>query len=108
MSKSQFNIQEWIGLDFSFICFFLLVCTGDESLGLEADIECRDIWCQLGVAEDHILPCGARDNFWDMGDAGPCGPCTEIHYDHVGNRNASSLVNEGEFELYNVKLESKC
>ncbi|KAG7493024.1 hypothetical protein MATL_G00020050 [Megalops atlanticus] len=66
---------------------------GDKTLGLAADEETREIWLSIGVRPDHILPFGMKDNFWEMGDTGPCGPCTEIHYDHVGLRNAATLVN---------------
>ena len=66
---------------------------GESSQGLESDLECRQIWLDLGVPEDHILPGNMKDNFWEMGDTGPCGPCSEIHFDRIGGRNASSLVN---------------
>lgn len=62
---------------------------GDESNGLAADIECRDIWRSIGVADDRILPFGRHDNFWEMGLSGPCGPSTEIHIDHLPNSSAS-------------------
>ncbi|XP_058463300.1 alanine--tRNA ligase, mitochondrial [Malaya genurostris] len=55
---------------------------GDESLGIPADLECKDIWERLGVPAERILPFGIRENFWEMGSSGPCGPCTEIHIDH--------------------------
>ncbi|XP_069578112.1 alanine--tRNA ligase, mitochondrial [Brachyistius frenatus] len=66
---------------------------GDAASGLPADEETRHIWLDLGVPPGRLLPFGLRDNFWEMGDTGPCGPCTEIHYDHVGGRDAAALVN---------------
>uniref|UniRef100_A0A3P8Z6N4 alanine--tRNA ligase n=1 Tax=Esox lucius TaxID=8010 RepID=A0A3P8Z6N4_ESOLU len=66
---------------------------GDAISGLPADEETRHIWLSIGVPADHLLPFGMRDNFWEMGETGPCGPCTEIHYDHIGGRNAALLVN---------------
>ncbi|MFT6170007.1 MAG: alanyl-tRNA synthetase [Celeribacter sp.] len=46
------------------------------------DDEAYDIWKKLGVPEDRIIRIATSDNFWQMGDTGPCGPCTEIFYDH--------------------------
>ena len=49
--------------------------------GLERDAEAYDLWVAQGVARDRIFEAGIQDNFWQMGDTGPCGPCSEIHYD---------------------------
>ena len=49
----------------------------------EDDDEAADIWVnEIGFPADRISRCGAKDNFWQMGDTGPCGPCSEIFYDH--------------------------
>jgi alanyl-tRNA synthetase len=48
----------------------------------EEDDEAGDLWrAHTDVAHDHIVKCGKKDNFWEMGDVGPCGPCSEIHID---------------------------
>ncbi|VAW37127.1 Alanyl-tRNA synthetase [hydrothermal vent metagenome] len=49
----------------------------------EEDDEAMEIWIeQIGIAPEKVLKIGAKDNFWQMGDTGPCGPCSEIFYDH--------------------------
>ncbi|CAL8334371.1 unnamed protein product [Lota lota] len=79
--------------------------SGDAASGLPADEETRHIWLDIGVPRDRVLPFGLQENFWEMGDTGPCGPCSEIHYDHLGSRDASRLVNTDSpevVELWNL------
>uniref|UniRef100_A0A3Q1F7S8 Alanine--tRNA ligase n=1 Tax=Acanthochromis polyacanthus TaxID=80966 RepID=A0A3Q1F7S8_9TELE len=66
---------------------------GDAASRLQSDEETRHIWLDMGIPPSRLLPFGLKENFWEMGDSGPCGPCTEIHYDHVGGRDAARLVN---------------
>ncbi|XP_053685285.1 alanine--tRNA ligase, mitochondrial isoform X2 [Sabethes cyaneus] len=79
---------------------------GDEAMGLPADIECRDIWASLGVSPERIIPFGASDNFWEMGNSGPCGPCSEIHIDHsdhfLDTEHRRHFVNAGRPDLTEV------
>ncbi|TMS05689.1 Alanine--tRNA ligase, cytoplasmic [Larimichthys crocea] len=78
---------------------------GNEDAGLEPDLECKQIWIDLGMDEARILPGSMKDNFWEMGDTGPCGPCSEMHFDRIGGRDASHLVNMDDpnvLEIWNL------
>ncbi len=48
---------------------------------MDRDSEAYDLWVAQGVPKNRIFEMGLKDNFWQMGDTGPCGPCSEIHYD---------------------------
>jgi alanyl-tRNA synthetase len=79
---------------------------GNKDAGIDPDIEAKELWMKVGVAEDHILPGNMKDNFWEMGETGPCGPCSEIHYDRIGGgRNSAHLVNMDDpnvLEIWNI------
>lgn len=67
------------------------------------DDESFEIWKQF-LPENHIHRFDEKDNFWEMGDTGPCGPCTEIHYDHTPDLSGAPLVNAGDprvIEIWN-------
>jgi len=59
---------------------YVTVFEGSPEEGVPFDQEAYDIWKER-IAEDHILLGNKKDNFWEMGDQGPCGPCSEIHVD---------------------------
>jgi alanyl-tRNA synthetase len=68
---------EWFGVDKQKL--YVTIFKGEN--GVPRDAEAYDLWLGQGVSEDRIYEFGAKDNFWQMGDTGPCGPCSEIHYD---------------------------
>jgi len=74
----------------------------------EEDDEAADIWLkEVGVDPNRFSRCGIKDNFWSMGDTGPCGPCSEIFYDHgpeVAGGPPGSAEQEGDryIEIWNL------
>lgn len=71
--------------------------------GSDRDQEAYDIWLkQPGMIPEHIHWFGAEDNFWEMGETGPCGPCSEIHFDRTPDRSGGPLVNKGVPEVIEI------
>src|ERR1700723_67797 len=68
---------EWFGIEKEKL--YVTIFKGEN--GVPRDAEAYDRWLGQGVPKDRIFEFGAKDNFWQMGDTGPCGPCSEIHYD---------------------------
>ena len=68
---------EWFGIDKAKL--YVTIFKGEN--GVPRDAEAYDLWVGQGVPKDRIYEFGTKDNFWQMGDTGPCGPCSEIHYD---------------------------
>jgi len=69
------------------------VFEGDPDNGIPRDDEAADLWKSAGVLDGHIHLGNKKDNFWEMGETGPCGPCTEVHFDRTPDKNGSKLVN---------------
>ncbi len=68
---------QWFGIDKNKL--YVTIFNGEG--GMQRDAEAYDLWLGQGVPKDRIFEFGLKDNFWQMGDTGPCGPCSEIHYD---------------------------
>jgi alanyl-tRNA synthetase len=87
-----------------------LVCTYFEGAdGIPEDSEARELWRKLtGFGDERIRGLGMADNFWQMGDTGPCGPCSEIYYYNGPNvdvgafGNEQSPLGEGWMEIWNL------
>ena len=88
---------------------YATVFEGDERIGVSRDDEAAKFW-EAHLPQDHILNGNAHDNFWEMGDTGPCGPCSEIHIDLRSEEEkaavpGASLVNKDNplvIEIWNL------
>jgi alanyl-tRNA synthetase len=82
------------------------VFEGDKDAGVEPDDEAAQYWRTLtDIDPSHIHQGNKKDNFWEMGDTGPCGPCTEIHIDRTPGKTGGPLVNKGTpdvIEIWNL------
>src|SRR5216684_1216168 len=75
---------EWFGIDKTKLYVTIFEGTplaSGTSEGIPRDDEAEQLWRAVGVPKERIRALGMKDNFWQMGDTGPCGPCSEIHYD---------------------------
>ena len=69
--------KEWFGIDPAKL--YVTIFEGDANV--PRDDEAEKLWIETGVPKERIFGYGAKDNFWQMGDTGPCGPCSEIFFD---------------------------
>jgi len=90
---------------------YATVFEGDDADGLPVDEEAASLWAsETSINPDHILTFGKKDNFWEMGDTGPCGPCSEVHIDLRSDEErkkqpGAELVNTGDarvMEIWNL------
>ena len=88
---------------------YATVFEGSEEDGTELDIEARAAWLKH-LPADHVLTGNKHDNFWEMGDTGPCGPCSEIHIDlrpdeeiaKIPGRELVNTDNDDVIEIWNL------
>ena len=85
---------------------YVTIFEGDKNDNIEKDNEAYSIWRQY-VPEEHIVLGNKHDNFWEMGDIGPCGPCSEIHIDlrnddEINKIHGKDLVNKDNPEVMEI------
>jgi len=78
------------------------VFEGDPDNNVPRDDEAAEHWRAVGVDPAHIHLGSKKDNFWEMGETGPCGPCTEIHYDKTVDKSGRGLVNKGSADVIEI------
>ncbi len=97
-------LTEVCGLDKSRL--HVTVFEGDQADSLDADEETVRLWLEkTDIDPSHVTRWGRKDNFWEMGDTGPCGPCSEIHYDCTPEGDGGHLVNRDHpdvIEIWNL------
>src|SRR5437868_3069386 len=71
--------KDWFGIDKNKL--YVTIFEGSPLDEIPRDNEAEQFWLDVGVPKERIHAFGMKDNFWQMGDTGPCGPCSEIHYD---------------------------
>ncbi len=85
---------------------YATVFGGDEAQSLAADLEAERLWKEVtDIDPEKVMRFGKKDNFWEMGDTGPCGPCSEIHIDLTPDKSGGPLVNAGDpnvIEIWNL------
>jgi alanyl-tRNA synthetase len=69
--------KDWFGIDPSKL--YATIFEGKDAI--PRDDEAEKHWLEVGVPKERVFAMGMKDNFWQMGDTGPCGPCSEVHYD---------------------------
>ena len=74
---------QWFGIDKSKLYVTIFEGAGSLEAGFDVprDDDAEKFWLDVGVPKERVFAMGMKDNFWQMGDTGPCGPCSEIHYD---------------------------
>jgi alanyl-tRNA synthetase len=70
---------DWFGIDKDKL--YVTIFEGDPANGVPRDDEAEGYWMEVGVPKERIFEYGLKDNFWQMGETGPCGPCSEIFFD---------------------------
>src|SRR5439155_7178332 len=78
------------------------VFEGDPANGIPRDDEAKAFWQSVGVPDAQIHLGSKKDNFWEMGETGPCGPCTEVSYDSTPDKSGAALVNRGSPDVVEI------
>jgi alanyl-tRNA synthetase len=91
---------EWFGLPKDQL--YVTIFEGAE--GVPRDDDAERYWLEVGVPKERIIALGMKDNFWQMGDTGPCGPCSEVVYERVGASDTANDLPWGEDDARYIEI----